>query len=189
MPKYKNNYFVIRHGKSQANEENIIVSLPLNGINGYGLSDTGIEQVKMTAKQIKNKVIKPLIISSDFKRAKETAQILIEELEGEILILDTRLRERYFGEYEKQNNSNYRRVWEEDRKNFKHKIKNVESCQEVFFRINNLFLELESKYEGKEIILVSHGDILQIFLTGLKNLNLSRHRELESIKTAEIIKI
>ena len=46
--KLSNHYFVLRHGKSLANEQGIILSDPASGTKGYGLSNVGKEQVKQS---------------------------------------------------------------------------------------------------------------------------------------------
>ena len=74
----KNHYFALRHGESMANVEGLIVSTPENGVPNYGLSDNGKNQVRQSvtsAKKSKLLNASTLIISSDFKRARESAEI------------------------------------------------------------------------------------------------------------------
>ena len=40
-----NRYFIMRHGRSLANQLELIVSSPENGVESYGLDDKGREQV------------------------------------------------------------------------------------------------------------------------------------------------
>jgi len=42
---------VMRHGQSMANTANIVVSDPINGVNNYGLSEIGVEQVLVSQHQ------------------------------------------------------------------------------------------------------------------------------------------
>ena len=76
--KLKNRYFIIRHGESKANVAHILLSHPKDGMASFGLSPKGKKQVKISV--LKNKKSKLLdsdviIYSSDFLRAKETAEI------------------------------------------------------------------------------------------------------------------
>jgi broad specificity phosphatase PhoE len=185
----KNHYFVQRHGKSKANEEGIIVSHPENGIGGYGLAVEGKNQVQMAVEKAKNDKIldsNTIIISSDFSRTMETAEIAKQVLGADAVIPSPKLRERNFGEWEKTGNESYEKVWEDDIKDPNHKVKNVESVQEVQDRTTSLIADLEEKYKGKNILLVSHGDALQILQTAFENVPSSHHRTLRHLETAEI---
>ena len=185
----KNHYFVMRHGKSKANEQEIILSHPDAGTTDYGLVEEGRQQAKESAKDAKNKKIldsSTIIVSSDFIRAKETAEIAKNILEVNKVILNHKLRERYFGDWEKKHNQHYQDVWNDDVKNPHHKNNSVESTSEVLDRTTALIRELEEKYSGKKILLVSHGDALQILQTAFENVNSAQHRNLPHLSTAEI---
>ena len=71
----------------------------------------------------KNKVLDAEIIiySSEFLRAKETAKIIADSLGIKKINYCEELRERYFGDFEKTDNSNYHKVWKEDNKDPDHK--------------------------------------------------------------------
>lgn len=128
-----------------------------------------------------------IIYSSPFSRAKRTAEIAKEVLcVDSDIIFDDRLRERWFGDWEKTDNSAYEKIWEVDKINPEHKEKNVESAKEVLERTMDLVKELEGKYNGKNILLVSHGDALQIMQTGFHRVSPSLHRTLKHLETAEI---
>jgi len=185
----KNNYFILRHGKSSANEEGIIISDPKNGILSYGLVEEGRQQVKASAKKAKEEKVldkKTIIVSSDFSRALETAEITREVLGCGQVIVSTKLRERNFGDWEKTHNSNYQRVWDDDIKDANHKVNNDESAQEVLDRTSSLINDLEEEYTGKNILLISHGDALQILQTAFEKVSPSHHRTLRHLETAEI---
>ena len=77
-------------------------------------------------------------------------------------------------------------MWDIDKENPKHKEFEVESAQEVQERILSLVNDLENQYSGEKILLVSHGDVLQILQTGFLNQSPDSHREIPHLKTAEI---
>ena len=53
-------------------------------------------------------------------------------------------------------------------------------------RTTALIADLERRYSGRHILLVSHGDPLQILQAGFLRIDPSRHRSLPAIETAEI---
>lgn len=92
LQKLKNCYYVLRHGQSLANVQGIIASNPDIACTEYGLSNLGIEQVETAVIDIVNAYngvnvnnnninSSPyynglVIVSSDFRRALETATIV-----------------------------------------------------------------------------------------------------------------
>jgi len=189
LTKLKNRYFVIRHGKSLANAQEIILSHPDEGTTAFGLHDEGIEQAKTSAtKALTDNILdsKTIIYSSDFTRCRETAEEAAKVLGINDIHLTPLLRERYFGNYERTSNQNYDKVWVEDLKDPNHTIENVESAIHVQDRTTSLIADLEGKYEGEKIILSSHGDALQILQTGFEKISPSLHRSLPHLQTTEI---
>ena len=186
----KNTYFAIRHGESMANVEGIIVSAPENGIPKYGLSDKGRMQVEHSigaalSENILDKNIR--IISSDFKRAHESAEIARKLLSIEVPIkLDARLRERNFGDFELKTNIYYQIVWDNDALNSSHTIDNAESADAVMQRATELVAELEDIYKNEVFLLVAHGDTIQILQTAFEKCSASKQREMKHLETAEI---
>ncbi|MEK7061810.1 MAG: histidine phosphatase family protein [Patescibacteria group bacterium] len=187
--KLKNRYFIIRHGESKANVAHILLSHPKEGTVSYGLSLKGEKQVKVSiSKNKRNKVLDSdvLIYSSDFLRAKETAEIAKKILGVKKINFHKNLRERYFGKYDKTSLDNIKIAWTHDEKNPNHKHKGVESPNKVLKRTLALITQLEKKYRGKKILLVSHGDVLQILHTHASGKPVSRHRHITHLETAEI---
>jgi len=192
--KFKNRYFIIRHGESKTNIAEIILSHPEHGMyEDFTLTQKGEEQVRDSAEKAKMEGFldgKAIIYSSPFSRCKRTAEIIKEVLGiKDEIHFDDRLRERYFGDFEKTHNSNYQKVWNIDVNSPDHKNFNVESAQEVQDRTINLINDLENMYSNKKILLVSHGDTLQILQTGFLNKSPKEHRNLPHLHTAEIKEI
>ncbi len=189
----KNSYLGVRHGQSLANCQSLIVSKPENGISAYGLSDAGKDQVRKSM----NRAIadgrldgKIRIISSDFKRARETAEIAHVMLGAQREIqLDSRLRERDFGDFELQSNHLYETAWQEDARDPSHTLNNVESADSVIERTSSLIMSLEKAYQGERFLLVAHGDTLQILQTAFLKISASKQREMKHLETAEICEL
>lgn len=190
IAKLKNRYFIIRHGESKANVAHILLSHPKEGTVSFGLSPKGKKQVKISVlKNKKNKLLDAnvIIYSSSFLRARETAEIARKLLGIKKKInFHKNLRERYFGKYDKTSLDNIKIVWEHDRKNANHKHQEAESPNKVLKRTLILISQLEKKYKNKKILLVSHGDVLQILHTHVSGKSVSHHRLIPHLETAEI---
>lgn len=182
-----NRYFAMRHGHSLANQEGIIVSHPENGVDGYGLSERGVAQVENSVLTSNPLGPDTLIISSDFKRARESAEIVHRLLKCLTPIcFDQRLRERNFGGLELKSDSNYSKVWRADETNPDSRIKGVESVSEVMERVSAMVFEYENKLNKATLLFISHGDALQILQTAFSKQSASRHKYQKHLETAEI---
>eukprot|EP00591_Stephanopyxis_turris_P000472 CAMPEP_0195525992 /NCGR_PEP_ID=MMETSP0794_2-20130614/26771_1 /TAXON_ID=515487 /ORGANISM="Stephanopyxis turris, Strain CCMP 815" /LENGTH=236 /DNA_ID=CAMNT_0040656585 /DNA_START=99 /DNA_END=809 /DNA_ORIENTATION=- len=212
-----NKFYSLRHGQSLANVEKIISSNPDVATVKHGLSDIGREQ----ARNAGEKFILPntpllrgaAIFSSDFTRARETANIFADALSSsniplykEGVIFEKRLRERSFGDLDGGPDSEYNRVWEVDALDPNHVQFQVESVNSVVQRTTELILEIdeelklaaaeEEKYDSRNdnpllspywaCILVAHGDVLQILQTGFEKMDGSLHRTLPHLETATL---
>ncbi len=177
----------MRHGESEANIAGIIVSDPESGCNGFGLTDKGREQVEKSIRQFSVQKLKA-IITSDFLRARQTAEIAANILQLTTLNVNTGLRERWFGEWEGKADIHYEDVWMHDEQPDEVGYKQVENVESVLQRGLGVINQLEKQYENASLLLVSHGDMLQILRTAFEGLAASKHRQLPHHQTAEIIK-
>jgi broad specificity phosphatase PhoE len=192
--KLQRTYFVLRHGISTANERGLVVSRPEHGIADYGLSERGVEQCRIEfaslAARIKNGEYSELrrarVLSSDFRRARETAELFCEILGLSAPELDGRLRERNFGEIELQSHDRYAEIWSVDASDADARTHRSESANEVRVRILSLCADLEARSSDNAIVLVSHGDTLQILQTVFAALPAGAHRSLPHLKNAEL---
>ncbi len=183
----RNRYFAMRHGHSRANEQGIVVSDPRHGIDHYGLSERGRAQVDARLGGATGLGADTLILSSDFRRARETAGIVHARLGcGDSIVLEPRLRERYFGEYELDGDDAYAEVWRADARDPDNTEAGVESPNAVMARVTAVIADCETRCEARDILLVSHGDALQILLTAFAARDASNHREIRHLDTAEI---
>ena len=181
-----NNCYVMRHGQSKANEQGIIVSRLATDQGGdYGLSELGREQAGDAARRC-GLGSATLIYSSDFARARQTAEIVRAELKAPPVTLAPALRERCFGDWEGMSAANYAAVWAADELDPGHREHGVEPPTAVLARAVALIDDLDKQHAGRDILLVSHGDTLQILLAGLAGGDPGRHRRLPHLGTAEI---
>ncbi|KAJ3408714.1 hypothetical protein HDV05_004772 [Chytridiales sp. JEL 0842] len=178
-------YFLVRHGQSKANVSKTIVSDPQLGVKPeQGLTAEGIYQVTKAAAEFCNILESEMtasgssqkisIITSDFSRAHETANILAQHLQKLMpanpelsisLSVDTRLRERSFGpKYEGKSSELYEEIWEMDK--LEQSAAGVETPPEVLRRALQLVIECERTIRHSRpphiVIFVGHGDTLQV---------------------------
>lgn len=182
----RNRYLGLRHGLSEANAAHLIISDPQQGTKSFGLTELGRTQVlKSLQKSIIAREIS-LIFSSDFLRTKQTAEVARIYLNLEQVDFDIRLRERFFGKWDQSSDQNYAKIWLQDQKNESSVVDGVESILSVAQRTLALLRELEEKYENRTILLVSHGDPLQILQAALLSRTPLAPHKLPAIQTGEL---
>lgn len=203
-----NRFSVMRHGQSKANARGVIVSCIENDRrDDYGLTELGRQQV-LAAVRGCGLPAETVICSSDFSRARQTAEVVRARLGAAEAGIAEALRERCFGDWEGTPAVNYARVWAADaaadtageagadethagdggagEAGAGHADGNVEPAATVLDRVTAFIVELERQYSGRDILLVSHGDTLQILQAGFLRMDPSGHRSLPHLAMAEI---
>jgi isoleucyl-tRNA synthetase len=156
-----NKLFLVRHGEAENNVKKIL-NWDLNK-NNYHLTENGKKQIDDLVKTLSEEKI-DLIYSSPILRAEETAEILAEKFGVEV-IFDDRLREYIAGELEGKTHEEFMSIfpnWPEGSDELRKKY-GVEKESEVRARLGDFIEEINKKYKNKNIVIVSHGDPLQIF--------------------------
>lgn len=125
-----------------------------------------------------------MIISSDFSRTRETAEILRKITDADPVRLDVRLRERDFGDHDGGPVSGYDEVWAADADG--RTDPGVESAAAVQARVLAAISDYERDYDGRDIVLVSHGDTAQITQATFAGLPAHSHRSLPPLANAEV---
>ena len=112
-----NKFSIMRHGQSKANVAGLIVSRIETDRDGdWGLSELGRQQAQSAA-QRSGLPADTVILSSDFARARQTAEIIRAHLGAPAVTVAEALRERCFGDLEGTPAANYARVWQADNGN------------------------------------------------------------------------
>jgi probable phosphoglycerate mutase len=176
----------MRHGQSLANVRGIIVSDPARGRSAeFGLSERGREQVVAAAAA--SELDRDTVIwSSDLSRAEQTARLVAERLGAADPLVSKALRERWFGDFDGTPVANYEAVWAADAGDPGQTGHGVEAANAVLSRATALVARLDAEYRDRDILLVSHGDTLQILQAGFLRLSAARHREVAHLDTASI---
>jgi probable phosphoglycerate mutase len=163
-------------------------------VENYGLTDLGKQQSSAVAKIVKSlcadrekSLEDVVIISSDFKRCIETAQTVKESLGLHSDIREEKgLRERYFGEFELGSSSSYAKVYTTDGTDPTKPKNSVETVYSVYERTKSVVESLEKEFNGKILLLVTHGDPLQIMTCYFAGYQPEEHRLLPYPENASL---
>ncbi|MDP2586206.1 MAG: histidine phosphatase family protein [Candidatus Komeilibacteria bacterium] len=169
--KLNNRYYVMRHGNSQANVARLIASWPTHSINKFGLTKKGQQEVLRSLKRAGFLNQQTIIYSSDFLRTRQTSEIARRYLKIKKVFITPLLRERNFGQLEFKSSKHYAKAWAYDRKNPRLRPYGSESVLDVQKRLLKLIGDLEKRYQGQTILLVSHGDPLKILIAAFKGVS------------------
>lgn len=150
----KNEYLVMRHGESETNTKGIVSYEPNDP---FPLTERGRTQAKATALKLKEKGVE-LIVASPILRTKETAQIVAQTLglsEAEI-IFDPRIAEVNTGDFNGCAVNEYRAYFTSTLEKFTKPTPNGETLEQMKIRVGDLIYDIEKKYHGKKILIVTH---------------------------------
>jgi isoleucyl-tRNA synthetase len=166
--KAKNTYYICRHGEAENNVKMIISTL---ADNPHHLTEQGKRQAGDAGRWLKGKKI-DLIICSPFIRTKQTAEIISRAIgfDSKNIIFEPRLRELEAG------------IWEgkpflEFSDNFVHTdrftktLEGGENYADIKKRVGDVLYELEEKYEGKNILIISHDTPLFLLKSAAQGLD------------------
>jgi isoleucyl-tRNA synthetase len=156
----RNTYTIIRHGEAESNVMGIISSDPTVPHHlterGRGQVETSAMCLKKREQSQKRKI--DLIVSSPFVRTRETAQLIAEVLgmdKNEILYEDN-LREVNAGEFTGKSIKAYHDFFLFAHDAFTKVPPNGENLNHVRDRVGKALYYLDEKYQGKNILIVTH---------------------------------
>ena len=141
----------VRHGETDWNKLGI-----MQGHLDTHLNETGKKQAENLKSYLEHEPI-DLIICSPLKRAKETAEI-INKGRNINIILDDRIKERDFGEFEGTfaSDFDFNSFWSY-KKNIEYK--KAENIKYFFDRIYGFINSIKNSYPEKNILIVSHAGV------------------------------
>lgn len=144
--------YVIRHGKTDWNEESKI-----QGQTNIKLNEIGIKQASEVRKEIEQKNI-DLIICSPLDRTKQTAQIINKNMNIPIQY-NEKFMERNFGVLEGKKTEEIENLNEYFEYNVNKEVEDGENIQRFFNRVFEGMKEIEKEYKEKNVLLVTHGGV------------------------------
>jgi len=178
VPKSGNEYVVMRHGESESNAKGVISA---NIENDDSITDTGKEQVKATAAELKDAGIE-LIVHSPFMRTTQTAEVMRDELglSADALVVAPEIREfdladefegkKWHDDYAAPNFA----TWEE---RFTKELPDSENRRDVMKRMGAFIYDLESKYQNKKILIVSHGGCIATLRAAVNGWSIEQQKD------------
>ncbi len=191
IKKSGNTYFIMRHGQTEHN---------LKGLWNFGdttdpLTDAGREQVVASAAMLKDKKI-DLIITSPFARTLETATLVAARigLTEENIITDSRIGEWNVGAaFDGKPMDEFFAIRNAQADRYGFKTEDGESYADLIKRAGDFLYDIEKKYEGKTILIVSHGGVdraMDLISQGLSMRNLfEQSRAYQNFANAEVRQI
>jgi probable phosphoglycerate mutase len=148
----------VRHGVTDFNREK-----RAQGHLNNPLNETGIQQAKNVAKRLAEENW-DVIISSDLRRARQTAEIIAHELGVPVSLFDIRLREIGRGQLEGTIEEERIAKWGP---NWHELDLGEESRESVRERGMSFVTDIAAQYPGKKVLAVSHGFLIGQLLKGL----------------------
>ena len=160
------------------------------GWSAYGLTEIGREQVHNAKSNLRNKGITE-IYSSDLTRAKETAEIVAEELSLEITylpqfresnngllagMLKTEAVQKYPGLY--WSALDWTETWPKG-----------ESPKQFFERIQSAWYDFKKQVGDRNVLLVSHGGVMNVILCLENGIQYTNKETRFQIHEAEIVQM
>ncbi len=156
---------LLRHGQTDWN-----IDLRLQGSTDIPLNETGREQARTAAAHL-NREDWDIIIASPLSRAKDTADIVAQEL-GMNVVIVPELIERSFGVAEGLDHASWRKLYES-----RQVIEGLESLEDLRTRTVHLLDIIANEYSGQRVLAVSHGAFIRKVLTIVTNGELPREGE------------
>ncbi len=156
----RNSYLLMRHGESEKNLTWTISSTP---DAPDSLTERGKRGTLEAAKKLKKEKI-DLLFVSDFIRAKETADIVAEQLglTKEQVIVDHRIGEIQARDFDGMNWEEFNNKFSGVNVRFEEHIDASENYADVRKRVMEFLHDVDSKYEDKNILIIAHGLSLEM---------------------------
>lgn len=144
--------YVIRHGETKENKTGI-----MQGNMDTELDEKGKEEARGLIEKVKEANI-DIVVVSPKKRTIETADIVAPNIEK---VYDYRLLSRDHGEFEglRRDEINLPEYWN-IKKNIQYE--RAESVGSLFERVESLLRDIKIKYDGKNVLLVTHSGICRV---------------------------
>src|SRR4051812_39238986 len=168
---------LVRHGETAWNAEGRVqgqLDVPLNA--------TGLAQARAVAAVLKNESF-TAIYSSDLIRAQQTAQPVADLLKKKV-VLDEKLRERHYGAFQGMTYAEAKAQLPEGYARFRardpeYDFASGESLRDFSGRSLLFIREAVQKHEGENLLLFTHGGVLEMVYRHATGRGLSTPRDFE----------
>ncbi len=166
----KNKYFLVRHTECISNVKKISSH---KWEKEDTLTEIGIKQAEKLANKLKKYKI-DLVFCSPFTRTKQTFDIINKKLklDSKKIFFDKRLVENNFGITDGKHYDEYHKLFSSEEKYFETPVPYGENYADIKKRTANFLKEIESKYQNKNILIISHGATLWMVESVAMNLSI-----------------
>jgi len=174
----------VRHGESEGNKLN-----RFNGSLNMPLTEKGKLQAQKTAEYLdKCKIEK--IYASDLSRAKETAQIIANRNNLQV-ILDKNLREINGGDFEGKLYEDLQKLYPKEYAMWQYDLGNCtcpngESIRELLKRFNKRIIEIVKENQHKTIVIATHAMPIRAISTVWYKKDITQIRDFDFVKNASV---
>lgn len=171
--------YIVRHGQTEENQQRI-----LQGHMPGTLTEQGKEQIRKAAEELTSRGVEfKSIVSSDLKRAMDSAQIIADRLNLPVVPMEL-LRERNWGSYTGITISEAKDKYYKDGKwDFPITDNPAETEDEISKRACLALEALYNEYKDNNIIVVTHGMFARFMIADHFNCH---YKEVTSFMNAEI---
>lgn len=173
---------VIRHGETEWNREK-----RMQGTTDTQLSDVGLSQAQALGRRLAARPFRALY-SSDLSRARDTARAIAEHTGIEI-VADPRLQERRFGIFEGLVAAEIVSRYPEEHARFSsrdpdYEVPGGESARSFTRRCLGCLAEIADRHRGGEVVVVTHGLVLDALYRAANGLDHGAPRPLPLINAS-----
>jgi isoleucyl-tRNA synthetase len=150
-----NSYFVMCHGEAQSNFEHVFDSY---GRADNHLTERGRQEVLESALLLKKRTDIDLVVVSPLPRARETAKIVQDAygLPDSAVMVDERLKEMGVGIYDGKSVVEWWAKQVAGGEPFTSTPEGGETYTEIRKRVGDFIFEIERRYNGKRVLIVTH---------------------------------
>jgi 2,3-bisphosphoglycerate-dependent phosphoglycerate mutase len=173
---------VVRHGETSWNREK-----RMQGTTDTPLSEVGQAQARALGRRLAGREFAALY-ASDLSRARDTASIIADHT-GRQLVMDSRLRERRFGVFEGLTAGEIQERFPEEYARFvsrdpDYEVPGGESARGFAGRCLGCLSEIAGRHRGEEIVVVTHGLVLDSLYRAAQGLGHGERRPVPLINAS-----
>ncbi len=187
MQKWPSSIVLVRHGKTIVNIEKerlkekptkeLYIKTPCRDMD-LPITKKGVSESERTGKILRKYPKFDVIYVSPYKRATQTAEIIIKELGyNPQFILEERIREKDFGVFDRLTERGRKKFYpiEAKRKEWEgeyyYRVLGGESYPDVALRIHDFLNTLIREYKGKNVLIIAHSLVILMFRKLLERLS------------------
>jgi isoleucyl-tRNA synthetase len=184
-----NTYFLMRHGEATSNVRGVLSTSMENASDDH-LTEKGKTTVVENAKNLKAQGGVDVIFASPFARTRETTLLASAMLDvpDDRILFDDRLREVNSGVFDGKSLEEWQQFFSSSQERFTKAPEQGETLSEVRQRVGAFLYDIETRYKGKRILIISHAAPLWMMRVAAQGLS-KEEVEMTPLKTSEILKL